>query len=61
MEKTKANEVIITIRGGTASVGSCPIGIIVRIWDYDIDGIDEDLLDKDDFGRKCCQSVFKSK
>lgn len=39
-------EVIITVTGGVAEVKSAPPGINVKIVDFDIEGVEENRLDK---------------
>ncbi len=43
----------IVIEGGNAEVTSRPESVAVRIVDYDIDGLDEELLSRNGRGRAC--------
>lgn len=44
---SKPNQVIITIRGGVAEVASKPSNIEVVLRDYDIQGVEEERLQRD--------------
>jgi hypothetical protein len=49
----------ITVHGGLVqAVEGVPPGIVVRGRDYDIDGTEDEHLDRDDKGHLCCESVW---
>jgi hypothetical protein len=50
---TPDNMVIIAIEKGMPYVNQVPDGVVVKIMDYDVDGIDEDGLIKDENDRLC--------
>ena len=52
--------VLIEVRGGMAEIKDFPPGVLVKILDYDIDGLDQNELSDDGRGRKCnIISAFK--
>lgn len=59
IEQYKTSKVIITVSGGVADVHKATPGTTVILRDYDIDGVDELNLEKDDDGNFCAESVFE--
>jgi hypothetical protein len=53
------NTVLISIRGGMAEVECLPPGIRLVIRDYDIGGVDEDMLDIDENADLCVISEYE--
>jgi len=45
--------VTVTVEGGVAQVDVFTPGVIVEVRDYDVDGVDEDLLWTDESGDRC--------
>ncbi len=45
--------VSVTIEGGVAQVDVFTPGIVVEVRDYDVDGVDEELLWTDEHGDRC--------
>ena len=56
MKSTPPPVVVIVVEGGIAYVRDLPPGVVVRIYDYDFDGVDDEDLDIDDAGIKCIVS-----
>lgn len=51
-------EVVLSVLGGVVDVEVVPIGIAVKVRDYDVDGCDEDKLTRDEHGNWCCESIY---
>lgn len=45
--------VTVTIEGGVAQIDVFTPGIVVEVRDYDVDGVDEELLWTDENGDRC--------
>ena len=45
--------VTVTVEGGVAQVDVFTPGLVVEVRDYDVDGVDEDLLWTDENGDRC--------
>jgi hypothetical protein len=45
--------VTVTVEGGVAQVDVFTPGEVVEVRDYDVDGVDEDLLWTDESGDRC--------
>jgi hypothetical protein len=45
--------VTVTVEGGVAQVDVFTPGVVVEVRDYDVDGVDEDLLWTDENGDRC--------
>ena len=56
-EMSQANQVIITIRGGVAELASKPANIEVILRDYDVQGIEEERLQRDADGDRYIECV----
>jgi hypothetical protein len=54
MEKT----VIVTIEGGMVQHVEVPKGVRVIVRDYDTEGADADLVQKDENGDECFESIW---
>ena len=53
--------VTVTVEGGVAQVDVCTPGVVVEVRDYDVDGVDEDLLWTDENGDRCVRYFFSHK
>lgn len=53
------HEIIVEIRGGHVRVERVPPGIVVCVRDYDVDGIEEERLVRDDLGVPCVERVYR--
>jgi hypothetical protein len=47
------SDAIVTITGGVADVTVCTPGIVIEVRDYDVDGVEDDLLGTDEHGNRC--------
>jgi len=56
----KSNQVIITIRGGVAELASKPANIEVILRDYDVQGVEEERLQRDTDGNLCLECVHRA-
>jgi hypothetical protein len=45
--------VTVTVEGGVAQVDVFTPGVVVEVRDYDVDGVEEDLLWTDENGDRC--------
>jgi hypothetical protein len=52
------NMVIVTVERGMAAVTQVPDGVAVKVMDYDVDGIDEDALIRDEHDKLCRVELF---
>lgn len=52
------NMVIVTIKRGMAAVTQVPDGVVVKVMDYDVEGIDEDALIRDEHDKPCRVELF---
>lgn len=53
-------EIIVYVRGGVVQdVSGVPKGIVVKVYDYDVDGISVDELDRDENGTGCIIGHWK--
>lgn len=52
------NMVIVAIERGMAAVTQVPDGVVVKVMDYDVDGIDEDALIRDEHDKPCRVELF---
>jgi len=50
-------DVLVTIKGGVADVTVHTPGFVIEVRDYDVDGVEDDLLWKDENG-DCCARYF---
>lgn len=57
---SKPNQVIITIRGGVAEVASKPSNIEVVLRDYDVQGVEEERLQRDVEGDLYIECVHRA-
>ena len=57
---SKPNQVIITIRGGVAEVASKPSNIEVVLRDYDVQGVEEERLQRDVGGDLYIECVHRA-
>jgi hypothetical protein len=46
-------DAVVTIEGGVAEVSVRTPGLVIEVRDYDVDGVDEDLLWTDEHGDEC--------
>lgn len=46
-------DAVVTIEGGVADVTVRTPGIVIEVRDYDVDGVDDDLLWTDENGDRC--------
>jgi len=46
-------DAVVTIEGGVADVSVRTPGLVIEVRDYDVDGVDEDLLWTDENGDEC--------
>jgi hypothetical protein len=46
-------DAIVIIEGGVADVTVRTPGLVIEVRDYDVDGVDEDLLWMDEHGDRC--------
>jgi hypothetical protein len=46
-------DAVVTIEGGVADVNVRTPGLVIEVRDYDVDGVDEDLLWTDEHGDEC--------
>jgi|GEM_PF-4131040 len=60
--ENQSNEpvVVVTVSGGVPMVVKKPKGVKLVIRDYDVDGVEENLLTQDPSGDDCVESVWKS-
>jgi hypothetical protein len=49
----KQPDALVTIEGGVADVAVCTPGIVIEVRDYDVDGVDDELLWTDENGDRC--------
>jgi hypothetical protein len=52
--------VTVTVEGGVAQVDVFTPGLVVEVRDYDVDGVDEDLLSTDEHGDRCVRYFASS-
>ena len=54
------NEIIVhvTVEGGVIQHVECPRGVRVVVRDYDVDGSDKALLQRDDEGDYYCEAIW---
>lgn len=57
MTYKEAKLVEISVNGGVVDVTCLPPGVVVKVYDYDIEGVDEDL-EKDGQGNECIVSTY---
>ena len=57
---SKSNQVIITIRGGVAELASKPTNIEVIFRDYDVQGVEEERLQRDADGNLYLECVHRA-
>lgn len=58
--KSTQCEVMIFVRGGVVDVVLIPPGITVMVRDYDVDGCEEDELDRDSSGHCYIETVHEA-
>jgi hypothetical protein len=52
-------EILVIMEGALIQeIDGIPPGIVVRVKDYDVDGVDEDRLQQDEDGRRYIESVW---
>ena len=48
-------DVLVTVLGGVADVKVRTPGVVIEVRDYDVDGVEDDLLWMDENGDRCVQ------
>jgi hypothetical protein len=60
MTTKDSEKIVVTIQGGAVVDAQfppgCPCGLVIR--DYDVEGVDEDALEKDEDGDLCQEFEF---
>jgi hypothetical protein len=46
-------DVLVTVQGGVADVRVRTPGLVIEVRDYDVDGVEDDLLWTDEDGGRC--------
>ena len=46
-------DVLVTVQGGVADVKVRTPGVVIEVRDYDVDGVEDDLLWTDEDGGRC--------
>jgi len=46
-------DVLVTVQGGVADVKVRTPGVVIEVRDYDVDGVEDDLLWTDEDGDRC--------
>ncbi len=50
--------VVVTVEGGVVQYVECPEGVRVVVRDYDTEGVEADLLSRDEDGNECVEAVW---
>ncbi len=57
-DATKPQVVVVTVEGGVVQHVECAEGVRVVVRDYDTEGVEDDLLSRDEDGNECVEAVW---
>jgi hypothetical protein len=61
-ETDRLNTIHVYVRGGVIQdIDNIPEGVTVKVFDYDIDGADDDRLSKDENGKDCHLGIWEGR